>query len=143
MARGASSSLCLDTPDLCGRTGCTCETLQSARRVRKVDASTGMTERRGWRRAQRLPGQGDGHGSWCPWGHGRGVAPAWKQRRGERETPVSTEREGSAGHGAAVGRPFAAAWTTVHVFSHTFLRAELFRDLPPNPAMTSVTPVHH
>src|SRR6185295_4993608 len=39
MARGASSSLCLDTPDLCGRTGCTCETLQSARSVRKVDAS--------------------------------------------------------------------------------------------------------
>src|SRR2546425_2466429 len=44
MARGASSSLCLDTPDLCGRTGCTCETLQSARRVRKVDASPCMAE---------------------------------------------------------------------------------------------------
>lgn len=36
--------MCLDTPDLCGCTGCTWETLQSARRVRKVDASPGLAE---------------------------------------------------------------------------------------------------
>src|SRR6266567_5537625 len=130
MARGASSSLCLDTPDLCVGTGCTCETLQSARRVSKVDASPCMAACHGWRRAQRLPGQGDVHGSWCPWGHGSGVAHAWRQLRGAGETPVGTEREGRAGHGAAAGRPFASAMTTVHVFSQTFLRSELFRNLP-------------
>jgi len=48
----------------------------------------------------------------------------------ERETPVGTEREGSAGHGAAVGRAFVSALTIVHIFSQTFLGSELFRDLP-------------
>src|SRR6266446_9788778 len=92
MANGASSSLCLDTPDLFGCTGGACETLQNARRLLKVDASTCMAECHCWMRAQRLPGPCDVHGSWCPWGHGSGVAPVCRHLRGAGDPAVRTWR---------------------------------------------------